>query len=445
MVAAAPGAPAGRRAGGRPCLLLGWALLLPLTPAQAADTTPRARPGRYKFGPLYLTPKIELKNAGVDTNVFNRQSGAIPDTQIVVSPGVQAALPIGRRLRLTGQGFLDLNYFRRQGSERSTDRAGDGRAEFDLGPLTFFGAGGGGQYKQRFSLDIDERLLRQERWVLAGARAKLGRRLSLTGTGTSRVYRFGTSLLRGTEPREALDRNSLSASLEARLALTHLTTLMVSAEGIEDRFLSVGLSARPEVTTGGRSTGFGIGAADSRRAQSFRYLGGFEFGQRAFINGKVLAGYREFPGTAGQTAPAYRGPALSIGATLPVLRLGRLTVNAERDVNFAVSTRAGREERFRNTYVSSRYSGQFSFELPLDLAGRLTAGYEQLRYVFPDLLATGPLRRVDNLYTLGGSLLRRLGDSVRIGGAVAWVRRVSTLESGSYEGLRYGLQAEVIP
>ena len=418
------------------------ALLLPLGPAQAADRADKPRPGRYKLGPLYLTPRLELKNAGVDTNVFNRQSGAIPDTQIVLSPGVQAALPIGRRLRFSGQGYLDLNYFRRQGSERSTDRAGDGRAEFDLGPLTFFGAGGGGQYKQRFSLDIDERLLRQERWAQVGTRAKLGRRLSLTGTGTSRVYRFGTSLIRGTEAREALDRNTLSASLEGRLALTNLTTLLVSAEGIEDRFLSAGLSSKPDVASGGA---FGAAASPSRRVQSFRYLGGFEFGQRAFMSGKVLAGYREFPGTEGQAAPAYRGPALSIGATLPVLRLGRLAVSAERDVNFAVTTRSGREERLRNTFVSSRYAGHFSFQLPLDLTGRASAGYEQLRYVFPDLLASGYVRRVDNLYTVGGSLLRRLGDSVRLGGAVAWVRRVSTVEGGSYEGLRYGLQAEVIP
>jgi hypothetical protein len=55
------------------------------------------------------------------------------------------------------------------------------------------------------------------------------------------------------------------------------------------------------------------------------------------------------------------------------------------------------------------------------------------------------LRRVDNQYLLGGSLLRRFGDSVRIGGTLAWVRRVSTLATGSFEGLRYGVQAEVIP
>lgn len=427
--------------------LLALAVLFPLAPAHAADSTPRTRPGRYQLGPLYLTPKLELKSAGVDTNVFNRQTGAIPDTQIVLSPGVQAALPIGRRLRFTGQGFLDLNYFKRQGSERSTDRAADGRAELDFGPFTFSGAGGGGQYKQRFSIDVDDRLLRQERWAQVGARLKLSRRISVTGIGTSRVYRFESSLLRGVDVREALDRNTLSATVEGRVALTNLTTLLLSAEGIEDRFLSAGLSATPSLILA-VPTSDPLGAKDltpSRRVQSFRYLGGFEFGQRAFINGKVLAGYRGFPGTGGQAAPAYRGPALSIGATLPLMRLGRLAISADRDVNFAATSTAVGENRLRNTYVSSRYAGQFSFELPFDLTGRASAGYEQLRYVFPDRAAAGYVRRADNQYLFGGSLLRRFGDSLRIGGTVAWVRRVSTIETGSYQGLRYGVQAEVIP
>jgi hypothetical protein len=57
---------------------LALALCLPLSPAYAADTTRKPPPGRYKLGPLYLTPRLELKNAGVDTSVFNRQGGAIP-------------------------------------------------------------------------------------------------------------------------------------------------------------------------------------------------------------------------------------------------------------------------------------------------------------------------------------------------------------------------------
>ena len=44
-----------------------------------------------------------------------------------------------------------------------------------------------------------------------------------------------------------------------------------------------------------------------------------------------------------------------------------------------------------------------------------------------------------------GGLARQLGDAVRVGGHVAWARRVSTLALFSYQGLRYGLTAEVIP
>src|SRR6058998_1365016 len=113
----------------------------------------KKHPGRFRVGPVYLTPKLALKNAGVDTNVFNQRTGEIPDTSIILSPTLLAALPVGRRLRLTGEGHVDFNYFRRQSSERSTDFGGEGRAELDFGRFTFFGGGGGGQSRQRFSLD----------------------------------------------------------------------------------------------------------------------------------------------------------------------------------------------------------------------------------------------------------------------------------------------------
>jgi hypothetical protein len=35
-------------------------------------------------------------------------------------------------------------------------------------------------------------------------------------------------------------------------------------------------------------------------------------------------------------------------------------------------------------------------------------------------------------------------DDLRVGGNVAWVRRVSSFPSYSFQGLRYGLQAELV-
>jgi len=81
----------------------------------------KKRPGRYKLGPVYLTPKLELRNAGLQTNVYNSQTVAIPDASVVLRPSLAGVMPAGYRLRVTGQGYLDLNHFRREQSERSAD------------------------------------------------------------------------------------------------------------------------------------------------------------------------------------------------------------------------------------------------------------------------------------------------------------------------------------
>ena len=66
-------------------------------PAAAAERQ-KKRPGRFRVGPVYLTPKLALRNAGVDTNVFNQRTGEISDTTVVLSPILEGALPVGRRL-----------------------------------------------------------------------------------------------------------------------------------------------------------------------------------------------------------------------------------------------------------------------------------------------------------------------------------------------------------
>ena len=411
-------------ASGRHVVLATLVTLTSVAALAAAPQVGKKRPGRYKLGPVYLTPRLELKNAGVDTNVFNAQTGAIPDTSIVLSPSIAAAVPIGQRLRITGTTFLDFNYFRRKSSERSTDFAGEGRAEVDVGPFTLFGAGGGGQFKQRFSIDLDTRLLRQEKWATTGFDLRVTRKLSATVSGTGRSYAFDPSPVGASAVHRALDRNVLTGTTQIRYAITGRTAAVASADAIEDRFLD-----EPAVAL--------------RKARSSRYLGGFEFGTRAIINGKVMAGVREFP--RGQSTPRYRGPALAVSASIPLLRFGRLAAIADRDVLYSVSSAGVGDALLRNSYVSTRLRGEAMVELPFGLIGRGVFGLQEAKYLLPQQLGSTPFQRVDHVWTGSASVLRQLGDTVRIGATLAWSRRVSTAPGGSYEGLRYGLQAEVVP
>jgi hypothetical protein len=402
------------------------ALVASALPASAAEREKKKRPGRFRVGPFYLSPKLQLKNAGVDTNVFNQRTDEIADTSVVLSPTVLAAWPVGRRVRLTGESHIDLNYFRRQSSERSTDFGGEGRAEVDVGPFTFFGAGGGGQSRQRFSIDLDQRVLRHERWGSTGLTVTPTRRISASVLGTGRVNEYGSFVVRGVNVKESLDRNELTGTAQVRYVLSRRTTLVGSADAIEDRFL-------------------GQPRAVSRVSRSYRYLGGFEFGEKALIRGKLLAGIREFP--ASPSAPSYRGPALATSLTLPLLHYGLGTVLAERDIYYALTptTTPLSADRSRNTYVSTRFGGAAAVELPLAFFGRANFGFEEAKYLLPYVVDGALGRRVDHLWTAGASLLRSFRAGIRIGGTIQWGRRVSSFPIFSYEGLRYGVQAELVP
>jgi len=393
-------------------------------PAPAAEKEKKKRPGRFRVGPVYLTPKLQLKNAGVDTNVFNQRTGEIPDTSVVLSPTMLAAMPVGRRLRLTGAGNLDLNYFRRQSSERSTDFGGEGRAEVDVGPFTFFGAGGGGQYRQRFTIDIDQRVLRHERWGSVGVTLAPTRRVSATLSGTSRISEFASLAIADVNVKQSLDRDELTGTAQLRYAFSRRTSFVASADTIEDRFLR-------------------LSRVTSRLTRSYRYLGGFEFGAKAIVRGRLLAGVREFP-VSGST-PRYRGPSLATSLSFPFLRYGLVTAVGERDIYFALTPTPLRSSLFRNTYVSTRFGGEAAVGLPFALIGRGSFGFEEARYLLPYPVGSAFAPRVDHLWTGGISLLRSFRAGIRLGGTLQWARRVSDFPSFSYQGLRYGIQGELVP
>jgi hypothetical protein len=390
----------------------------------AAAERQKKRPGRFRVGPIYLTPKLVLKNAGVDTNVFNQRTGEISDTSVVLSPTLAGALPVGRRLRLTGEAHVDLNYFQREHTERSTDFGGEGRAEVDVGPLTLFGEGGGGHSRQRFTTDIDQRVPRHERWGAAGVKFVPSPRLSATVSGMGRIYEFASTHVQGIDVKESLDRNELTGTVQVRYALSGLTTLVASADAIEDRFL--------------RQT-----RAASRLTRSYRYLAGFEFGEKALLRGKIMAGVREFP--ASGAAPSYFGPALAVSTTMRILRYGLLAVAADRNVYYALSPVVLASDGLRNTYVATHLGGELTVGLPLSLIGRGSFGLDEAKYLLPYPRGDAFAPRVDHLWTAGASLLRSFGNGVRIGGTIQWGRRVSSFPEFSYEGFRYGVQAEIVP
>jgi len=394
--------------------------------AQYNKTEPPKAP--FQVGPVRLSPKLELVNAGRDTNVFLDPTDPLADGSIVVRGTVEGFMPVRRRTRLFGEGWLDLSYFRGLSTESSTDPGGRGRAEVDLGPFTLTAGGGALQARQRYSIDIDQRILRQEKWVFGGAEWRISRRFVASGGAEQRSYRYdpGVGDAGGSLRAAAtLNRNNLTGTLALHYALTSMTTAVGTADVIEDEF---------QISAPGLNT-----------TRSYRYMAGVELGKKAFITGRFLAGMRSFPASSAGSLPSYSGPAFTGELAMPLFNRLRLVGTFLRDVFVSAQAVRTAEERARNTYILTSLQGSADIDLPLELVGRASVGYSDANYLLPALVGGVPFPRVEHLYSVGGSLLRRFSDSVRVGGTVTYYRRLSTIPGNSYERWVYGVSAEIVP
>ena len=382
---------------------------------------------RFRVGPLRFNPKLELRNAGKDTNALLDPTNPVSDTSIVVRGTLEGFVPVRSRLRLFGEGWLDWSYYRSLTTERSTDPGGRGRAEVDFGPFTVMGGGGALQARQLYSIDIDERILRQERWVNGGGEWRATRRFIVSGGAEQRTYRYDPSARTGGSLGAAasLNRNSITGTLALRYKLTSMTTAIATGDVLEDQF---------QLSSPGLDT-----------TRSYRYMAGLEFGEKAFVTGRFLAGIRDFPAASSGSLPSYRGPAVMGELALPLFNRLRLVATALRDVYVSAAAVQTAEERARNAYVLTQLQGSADIDLPLELVGRASVGFTESNYLLPTLIGGVSFPRVEHLYSAGGSLLRRFSDSVRVGGTVTYYRRVSTIPGYSYDRWVYGVSAEIVP
>jgi hypothetical protein len=371
-----------------------------------------------------VDPSLRI-TAGVDTNVFNQRVDPVADTGLVLTPAATARWPLSRRLRISGSGGLGFNYYRREGGERFLDRFGEAQTELDVRRFTAYGRLGGGQYRERFSIEVDERVLRQDGRVAAGFRGQVSRRLRLSLERLVESYRFGPSL-GGTSAtiRDALDRNSATTSLRVDWSLTRRTHATVSVDTIDDTFRVP------------RASGV-------RDVPSTRVLAGLETTARAPVTGRVLAGIRRFP-ILGPTGGAVTVPVVAVSLSAPVFDLARLALTADRDVLYSAGVGVAGRTSQDNAYAYGIYRVEAQTQLPGDLIVRSYAGVDRSSYLLPTSPGDGA-RRSDVRWVVGGSVLRRLTEATRAGAFAEHAIRRSAVPGFSYEGWRYGLEVRVTP
>ncbi len=376
--------------------------------AQTTTPTPENDRERVQIGALGVTPSLALTNMGVDTNVFNEFDDPKRDFTFTVAPQVRTSVRM-RRVRFQAVTRTDLTYFQRYASERSVGTAVESRLEVRGNRLTPWVESSISSGRQRYGYDVDLRFRRTVAVVGAGVEGRVAGRTRVSMSARRAHYRHDSdAVFLNQRLEEVLNRRSDTIGVDLRHNLTPLTTLVVSAQAITDRF-----DFTPDRDTDG-----------------VRVEAGFDLSPFALISGRGRVGYRALRGVG--TTPDFSGVVASVAAGSTLRGRTRLDVTVERDVNYSLELD---HPYFVQTGIGLALTPQLTPRW--DVQGR--ASLQRLAYRasrgLSDMLPT----RVDRDALVGVGLGYRLGQQMRVGLNVDRERRVSPVQRRAYLGYRTGL------
>jgi hypothetical protein len=402
-----------------------WIFLLLWNAVCVSAQTPSSLPAddarenaRAHLGPFYITPGLQLKELGLDTNVFNEAGEQKSDYMFNFSPKVDVWVPFARRAMITTRVATDLVWYAKYATERSVDPQAAVRAEIYLHRLTLFAQDAYLNTRQRSNLEIDLRSRHVENNAEAGVEFRLTPKLSFSVSGRRGVTKFeADAFFLGSSLQETLNHNTRGLNAAIKHKLTPLTTLSVKGERFSEAFPY----------------------APRRDAESLRVMPGVEFKSRALVNGSAFVGFRKFTPKDRTAFPEFTGLVANLGLSYTLLGATTFGVSYARDVNYSfeplqpyfVSNSAG---------ASLRRALGRKFDV-LVSADRAVYSYRDLRVGLPSAGTEGsPLdAREDTTWIYAGSLGFRPGRHTRVGfGAAYWERDSTTQIFRNYKGLRIG-------
>jgi hypothetical protein len=387
-------------------ILAGVCLAAPAT-VWAQDTVGNpAERARFHFGPVRFTPVLQIRNVGVDTNVFNESTDPQQDFTATFGPATEYWVRFGK-VRVRGKSGLDYNYFREFKTQRSLGTANELRVELPFNRMTPFVHGTYDNTRRRPDYEIDARTRTRTTGFGGGVDLRPLRRTTLRVEAEESRLRFDEdTFFFGSNLADVLNRRTRSYRISARQTLTPLTTFVLSASREQERF---------DVTR-------------DRDANSYRVLPGFELDPRALIAGKAFVGFRSFT-TIDEDMPDFDG-VVALVEVVYTLRATRFGFRAERDAWYSY-------ELLEPFYVVTDLMGETTQKVTMnwDLVGRV--GHQTLDYQLRRSIPGQP--RTDTIWIVGGGIGRHVGRSSRIGFDVDHVSRDSSrLPERSYDGWRVG-------
>lgn len=374
-------------------VIAGLALATPALGQQQG--TPSVVP-QFRVGPVSLSPRLDLREVGVDNNVFNSPDNPQSDFTATIIPRVDAAAR-GGWIEATGNATIGFVYFHKFSSERSFDRSAEGRFDITQGLLRPFVLGSIADTSERLNPEIDLRAHHRRTAYGGGlAIAITARSAILLQARRDSLEYFAGEEFRGIDLSRTMNSSADLYEAGLRFALTPLTTWETTVGIQHDRFVS----------------------SPARDADSNRLNSVLIFSPSAVIQGRASVGYRDFKPKDAQLA-GYKGVVWMGGLTYTNGGL-KLDGGFERDVRYSY-------QELQPYYLTRmvRLTATQVIVRNVDVLGSWTRTAMDYR-AFQQ--GTEPVR-TDTLRTAIIGAGYRLGITARLGINFEWSRRESDLAS----------------
>jgi hypothetical protein len=328
-------------------VLIVWSLSLAPNRASAQEHA-------LRLGPVSAFPTVTLSSLGVDTNVFNDTINPRSDTTFLLSPALELRTLFGKSslVSLTAPSF---GYFRRYANQRSKNISQTVRFERPFNRVTARAGMNIVSVRDRPALEIDTRARRLVTTYSAG----VDTRVSAKTTVRAEFSRSRTAFQEGqfigtTNLATSLNRSGEVIGLSLRHSLTALTTMVVLAERLSDRFQST----------------------SERNTLGYRIMPGVEFSKFALVSGSASFGYRYLV-PANPSVPQFRGLVAKLDLASVIRGGTKIAAFIDRDVAYSYDI-----ERPYYVQTSTGLSVTHRLAVRWDVVGSTTL--QRLAYAFSD-------------------------------------------------------------
>ncbi len=405
----------------------------PTPPPAEAPIQQEERPGRFRVGPLYLTPYIHIGTLGYDSNALYSATAPVGDFTASGGPGLEIVFPIRRVSRFTLDGALDYLYYAKTEEERRLNGYASARLSYDASrdalpdeyrpPRSAFIEETYDRTSQRPSLEVDQRVPRTVEATRAGLSRPLFGRMGIDLGGSRQRHEVDepTEFV-GNDLQRTMTEDRYTADAGLRYSVTIKTSLAVRGSYQADRF----------------------DFDPARDGDFWTLLGGFETDASALIAGHALFGVRRF--SPRSRAPRLQATEIDVDAMWNVTPRTRLGGGYRQTLGYtAFVVEEGTPTQTTRT-TEARLEKDLGERFDVRAFGRRTrlATESEITVESEDGSAT-TAKRDDTAYQAGLSFGYRFRPRIRLSIDAEYVDRRSNFDDFGVEGLLVGFAVQFTP